>query len=386
MITPVYNRTSSDCRMTAADMNRICANINEICGGSLKTTWTSDDIVDEETWHTICDRAAALKRYTITYDADYINVNRIERSLFDQYDEVHHITADPKLTGLAISGASLSPVFNSTTYSYTATVASLSSRITATTDYSAIGYKVNGSSVNPAAVTWQPGANTLQVTATLNGRTVTYTVAVTCTYQEAALTSLTIGGASIPVADFMTYQTENASDAVAYTANGAASMWLNGDPVEAGELRWQQNDNTLTIVVTADDVKTYTVAVDCLYQAPVPLFVDGINISDAMLAPNFSGGVLQYTVYPDEETSTIEVVCDGEVLVYFNGTEIVNGSEIEWTEGGGDTITVVTVPDGSYLPVTYTVTSKAEIETEPLAPMRSGEIIAGDILPGGAFA
>lgn len=387
MITPVYNRTSSDTRMTAADMNRICANINEICGGSLRTNWTSNDIVDRSTWETICNLARSLGRYPVTYDTDYINVNAIERSLFEQYDATHHITATAKLTGLSLSNGTLSPVFNQTTYTYTATVADLSSVITATTDYSAIGYKVNGVSVNPAAVQWTPGTNTLEVTATLNGVTKTYTVMVSCTFQSASLDSLTIDGNAILVESYMSYVTENASDTFAITATGTVAITLNGREVTGNTLNWHSNGNTLQITVTADDVKTYTVNVDCLYVAPLPAYVGGIDISDAIMTPVFGQSTFTYAVYPEGETSTVTVILndDIEVHIYFNGTEIDNESEIEWTPGDGDVITVVTTATDELTSVTYTVTARAEITTEDLAPMRSGEIIAGDSLPGEGF-
>jgi len=387
MITPIYNRTSSDSRMAAEDMNRICANINEICGGSLRTDWTANDIIDAGTWYSICDYARALGRYPVTYETDYINVNHIERSLFDQYDETHHITADAKLTGLSISNGALSPAFNPTTYSYTATVSSLTSIITATTDYSAIGYKVNGSVVNPSEVEWQTGSNTLQVTATLNGETKTYTVTIQCTFQPAELLTLSIGGNAVPVSDYMTLQTESASDSIAYTANGTVILELNGAEVSGPDLTWQENSNTLKITVTADDTRVYIVAIDCLYEAPIPALLAAIDISDSIMAPAFNSGVYSYIVIPDGDTSTITVIPDGdaEASVYFNGVEIVNGSEIEWSDGGGDIITVVTEAGDGFTSVTYTVTARAEVRTEPLAPMRSGEIFSGDPLPGEPF-
>lgn len=387
MILPMnYSRTSSDTRMTAADMNRICSNVNEICGASLKNDWTSDDIVDEATWYSVCDLAAALGRYTITYGTDYRNVNRIERSLFEQYDETAHITATAKLTSLSISNGTLSPAFNSGTYAYTATVSDASSVITATTDYSAIAYVVNGATVDPAHVVWQNGSNELKVKATLNGVTRVYTVTVTCTYQAAELLTLSIGGDAVTISDYMTLTSENASDNIAYTSHGTVTLELNGEAVTGPTLNWRENDNVLKITVTASNTKVYTLAVDCLYVAPIPAYLSAINISDAIMTPRFAGGTLAYDVYPEGDTSTILAIMDGDadVAVYFNGTEIVNGSEIEWTEGGGDVITVVTAGTG-YASVTYTVTARAEIETEPLAPMRSGEIISGDNLPGEAF-
>ena len=364
-------------------MNRICANINEICGGSLRTNWTSNDIVDDGTWTAICNLAMALGRYPVTYDADYINVNYIERSLFDQYDDTHHITATAKLTGLSLSNGTLSPAFNSTTYSYTATVASLTSIVTATTDYSAIGYMVNGASVNPAAVVWTPGTNTLQVTATLNGVTKTYTVTVTCTYQPASLDSLTIDGNAITVSQYMSYVTENASDTFAITATGTAVVTLNGQTVTGSTLNWQENGNTLQITVTADDTKVYTVNVDCLYVVPLPALLGGIDITEAVMVPGFSPGALNYYVYPDGEFSDVTVILDDdtEAVITFNGTTIDSGDEVEWTTGGGDVITIVTSGE-DMTSVTYTITSQVAIETTPLAPMRSGEFLSGENLPG----
>lgn len=387
MILPMnYSRTSSDTRMTAADMNRICSNVNEICGASLKNDWTSDDIVDEATWYSVCDLAAALGRYTITYGTDYRNVNRIERSLFEQYDETAHITATAKLTSLSISNGTLSPAFNSGTYAYTATVSDASSVITATTDYSAIAYVVNGATVDPAHVVWQNGSNELKVKATLNGVTRVYTVTVTCTYQAAELLTLSIGGDAVTISDYMTLTSENASDNVAYTSHGTVTLELNGEAVTGPTLNWRENDNVLKITVTASNTKVYTLAVDCLYVTPIPAYLSAINISDAIMAPRFAGGTLAYDVYPEGDTSTITAIIDSDadVAVYFNGTEIINGSEIEWDENGGDVITVTTSGTG-FISQTYTITGHTAITTEPLAPMKSGEIIAGDNLPGEAF-
>lgn len=386
MILPMnYSRTSSDTRMTAADMNRICSNVNEICGASLKNDWTSDDIVDEATWYSVCDLAAALGRYEITYGTDYRNVNRIERSLFEQYDETAHITSTAKLTGLALSNGTLSPAFNSSTYSYTATVSDASSIITAASDYSAIGYKVNGSQVSPSHVTWQNGTNTLEVTATLNGVTKTYTVTVTCTYQAAELLTLAINNWNIPVADYMTEWTSYASGTITYTANGTVTFELNGEPAAGPSFNWREHDNILTIIVTASNTKTYTLALDCLYEAPVPAYLSAINISGAIMMPAFAGSTLAYDVYPKGDTSTITAITDtdAEIYIYFNGTEIVNGSEIEWT--GNDVITII-VTGGDYIGNTYTIRARDEIVTSPLAPLRVGEIIAGDPLPGEPFA
>ena len=372
-------------------MNRICANVNEICGGSLRTNWTTDDIVDESTWHAICDRAAALGRYPITYDTDYININNIERSLFDQYDETHHITATAKLTGLSISNGTLSPAFSPTTYSYTANVSSPSSVVTATTDYSAIAYIVNGAVVDPHNIEWVYGYNTLQVTATLNGTMATYSVRVYCTYRHASLNSLSIGGVAIPISEYMTFQVSASTSQIAFSYTGSSiSIKLNGTSISASSgtrVTWLENSNTLEITVSASDVKVYTVAVDCLYEYPIPARIATISISDSMMIPSFDSEITSYIVIPEELLSTVDVIPEEDVTfkVYFNNDEIENGSEVGWSESGGDVVKVVTDAGNGFTSVTYTVTSRTEIATSALAPMRSGsEIFSGDDLPGEA--
>lgn len=385
MITPVYNRTSSNNRMTATDMNRICANVNEICGGSLKTNWTSSDIVDAETWYGICDRVSYLGRYTITHGTDYINVNNIERSLYDHYNETHHIGGSPRLTSLSISNGTLSPAFSPTRYSYNTQISAATSAITATTDYSAIAYILNGAMVDPSSVNWQYGSNTLRVTATLNGSTNTYTVNAYCLFRHASLTYLSLGGTVLTIADFMSYQTSSSSSSISKFANGSAVVYLNGTQVTGSTLYWRFGSNTLTIVVTASDTKTYTVAVDCTYQAKIPGLLAAINISDSMMAPAFTGGTQSYIVYPGASASTIEVIADEEIefTIKLNNNTIDNGSEITWNQNGGDVIKVQTTADSEHSSVTYTVTSRASITITSLAPMHSGEIIAGEDLPGG---
>lgn len=383
MITPVYNRTDSDSRTTYVDINRICANVNEICGGNLRTNWTQNDIVDNITWNTIVQKVKALDRYEITYDGDFINLNNIERSLFEQYDETHHITADAKLTGLAISNAQLSPLFNPTTYQYTATVNAPTSIAVAESDYSAITYMLNGEVVDPEHIEWEYGQNTLRVTATLNGNTVAYIVQVTSTYQRAELLTLSIDGNNIPVADYMNYFTVEPSGVIDITATGEVEITLNGE--EADELNWIEGTNILQIKVTASDAKTYTVAVESAYEAPQPATLIGINLSNTLMTPPFSPDVLTYNAYPEAEEISIDVIEDEDVTftIYRNGTEIEDGSSFEWNEG--DTITVVTDATEDMTSRTYTVNIGAA-ETTPLGPLHSGEIIAGDALIGEANA
>ena len=85
-VTPVYNRVAG-ARMTAADMNRICGNINYLNSTTtLKTNWTDNDIVSVTAWNTILrwlEKARTALGYKTTLKPTtaqtYQNVNNIER-------------------------------------------------------------------------------------------------------------------------------------------------------------------------------------------------------------------------------------------------------------------------------------------------------------------
>lgn len=85
-VTPVYNRVPG-ARMTAADMNRICGNINYLyAAANLPVDWTSNDLVSVTMWKKILsglDKAKTALGYTTTIKPTnaqtYQNVNNIER-------------------------------------------------------------------------------------------------------------------------------------------------------------------------------------------------------------------------------------------------------------------------------------------------------------------
>lgn len=85
-VTPVYNRTAG-ARMTAADMIRICGNINYLNNNSaLPVNWTTNSIITVTHWANILsalERARKALGYTTsikpTNAQTYQNVNNIER-------------------------------------------------------------------------------------------------------------------------------------------------------------------------------------------------------------------------------------------------------------------------------------------------------------------
>lgn len=55
-ITPVTNRPNKSTRTTAADINRICNNINYLWASTLRTNFTSQDIVTRVEWDKVVNR------------------------------------------------------------------------------------------------------------------------------------------------------------------------------------------------------------------------------------------------------------------------------------------------------------------------------------------
>lgn len=84
--TPKTDWTPAD-RCTAADMIRICGNVNYVAGTALKTAWTSNDMVDAATWNGIINTvsmlvtALGLLVSVPNSNMDSTNFNRIEGDL-----------------------------------------------------------------------------------------------------------------------------------------------------------------------------------------------------------------------------------------------------------------------------------------------------------------
>lgn len=76
-IDPVINRKSAQSQTTHIDFNRICGNMNHVLNTNLKTNWTVNDIVDEETWLTIVNNAHIYDS-NVDISTHYSNLNRIE--------------------------------------------------------------------------------------------------------------------------------------------------------------------------------------------------------------------------------------------------------------------------------------------------------------------
>jgi hypothetical protein len=187
-----------------------------------------------------------------------------------------------ELSGLAISGASLSPAFSAdvTEYRTDVTNSVYTVRLTPAAADKYVRIAVNGAAVpsgRPSAdVPLQVGDNPIAINVTAqNGQSKTYNVTVTRA-ANSSLSSLTLSEGRLAPA-FSPERTTYTVDLFAgvpkikitpVTADEAAAVTVNGEPVArgqaSGEIKLKIGGNTVTTVVTATDGTTtaYTLQVN----------------------------------------------------------------------------------------------------------------------------
>jgi uncharacterized repeat protein (TIGR03803 family) len=193
------------------------------------------------------------------------------------------ISSDSSLSALTIDQGTLTPVFDSATLSYTASVANsiTSLNVTPTVNNDNATIAINGapaSSESPTSVDLDVGENTITiiVTAEDNVATSTYTIVVTrVPSSDSSLSALTIDqGTLTPVFDSATLSyTASVANSItslnvtSTTTNSGATITVNDTPTDSGDpasVNLDVGENTITIIVTAEDditTSTYTIVV-----------------------------------------------------------------------------------------------------------------------------
>src|SRR6185312_1263405 len=275
----------------------------------------------------------------------------------------------------------LTPTFNYTITSYTASVpnATTSVKITPAASDANATITVNGVTVKSgtasAAINLNTGPNiiTTVVNAQDEMSKKTYTITITRPSTDASLANLAISSGTLsPVfAAATTSYTDYVSDGVTSvtispTATDAgASITVNGTAVTSGTasapIPLAIGPNTVTVVVTAGDgvtTKTYTATVNRMNTYLTNLKINNGTIS---LTPAFHFTTTSYTASASNATASIKIT---PALAYSGSTVTVNGIPV--TSGtasgaialavGPNTInTVVTGGDGTST-YTYTIT------------------------------
>ena len=286
---------------------------------------------------------------------------------------------DAALSGLSLSGVTLSPAFASGTVAYTASVGHgvTATTVTATAGDANVSVEVNLNGVvdHDGVVGLEVGDGNViavEVTAQDGETTQTYTVTVTrAGSADASLSALSLSGVTLTPAF--------ASGTIAYTASAANSVTettvtataaaeaayevkLNGVVDHDGIVGLVVGSgNVIVVVVTAGDgetTQTYMVTVTRAGSSDASL--RALSLSGVTLSPAFASGTVAYTASVGHGVTATTVTAtagDANVSVEVNLNGVVDHDSVVGLEvGDGNVIAVeVTAQDGETTQ-TYTVT------------------------------
>ena len=228
---------------------------------------------------------------------------------------------------------------------------------TRTGEYSPITGTQSGITVNPVSST----------TTTTTSTTTTTTVNPPSLSRDATLRSLTVSTGTIsPVFNSgTTSYTDNVLNSVSSvtvtpTVNQAnAIVTVNGVAVSSGTASGSINlnvgDNTITLIVTAQDGSTRAVYMVTVTRAVIlsnDATLSNLTISTGTLTPAFAAGTTSYTsgvAYAVTPVTVNATVNESHAAVKVNGVSVTSGSPSGWIslDVGANTITiVVTAQDG----------------------------------------
>ncbi|WP_429126125.1 cadherin-like beta sandwich domain-containing protein [Ensifer sp. 4252] len=295
------------------------------------------------------------------------------------------VSTDANLSGLVLTGATLSPIFASAETSYTASVPNTTASLTVkpTVNDAGATVTVNGvavaSGTASASIQLNAGENTLTtvVTAEDGTTTKTYTVRVT----RAASTNANLSGLALSNGTLSpsfasgttsyTAAVPNATSSLAITpdvSDATATVTVNGvtvtSGIASGALPLAVGANTLTTIVAAQDgitTKTYTITVTRAEPPSTNANLSGLGLSSGTLTPAFASATTSYAASVPNATTSLTVtpdVSDATATVTVNGVAVTSGAAsgaIALAVGANTVTTVVTAEDGTTTK-TYTVT------------------------------
>lgn len=288
------------------------------------------------------------------------------------------------LDALSVSGVTLSPVFDSATSTYSASVSNGTTSVTVTptvTDANAT-VKVNTVSVTSGtasgSISLNEGANAISVVVTAeDGSTNTYTINITrsTASTDATLSALTVSTGSlspsftsgttaytvnVPYATTTVTMTATVSDAN-YTGLTVDAVSGTSGVASAG-IALSVGNNPIDVVVTAEDgttTKTYTVTV---HRNNNDATLSALTLSDGTLTPSFSSGTLTYTADVGNAVSSITMTATVSDVNY-SGLTINSASESSGAASGAialgvgpNPIDIVVTAEDNSITQTYTVT------------------------------
>ena len=339
---------------------------------TITTTATSSSPVGV---YPIVASGAVDPNYTITYVAGTLAITSPD---------------DASLRNLRLSSGTLSPAFDTDTKSYTIggeygnkttsiTVTPVSSNPNSTITVDGNSVKSGKGSVVPLSV----GSNTITVVVvSKDGQaTETYTLTVTrLALTNAYLSFLKIDNGQFALTPSFVFNTLGYAATVPYSNSSitvtpsaftgqSETIAVNGTPVTSGSasgaIALTQGDNTITILVTAEDgttTQTYTLTVTRAAPIPSDASLANLTISGGVLSPAFAATVTSYTIngqYGNQITSATitPTATSPNSTITINGNPVVSGSgSVLSLAIGSNTFAVKVLSQDGSKSKTYTLT------------------------------
>jgi hypothetical protein len=316
---------------------------------------------------------------------------------------------DATLSSLAMSTGTLTPSFNSNTYTYTVSVGNSVSSINVTPTVNKVGATVtvnttqvpSGQEFGPINLSVGSNPITIIVTAPDSRFQKNYTVTVTrAASGDATLSNLTIipgtltpGFVSSTYSYTVSVSNNVTSVTVTPTVNSAgATLTVNSTSVPSGQaygpILLNVGSNIITIVVTAPDNSFLTYTLTVTRGASNDATLSGLTISSGNLNPSFVSATTSYTVSVANSVSSVTVtptVSSAGATVAVNSANATSGqasAPISLNVGSNNITIVVTAPDNSTRTYTVTVTRAASND----ATLSSLTISSGNLNPSFASA
>lgn len=310
------------------------------------------------------------------------------------------------LSGLTPSSGTLSPTFDPSTTSYSASVANATTSITVTPTTSSTNatVTVNGTTVTSGSasgsIALAVGNNTISVVVTAQDGSTTKTYTLIVTRAAAASTDATLSGLAVSQG---TLSPTFASGTTSYSVNvvssvtsinitptvnqANATVTVNGTTTTSGSAQTiplAVGSNTIQVVVTAQDgsMKTYTITV--IRDASTNATLSALTISAGTLSPTFSSNTVNYSSNVSNSTTSITITptsADSTATITVNGTAMTSGSSsssIPLAVGTNTMKVIVTAQDGN---TTKTYTLDITREASSNADLNSLTISTGTLSP-----
>lgn len=268
---------------------------------------------------------------------------------------------DNNLSALSLSSGSLSPVFNSNTTSYSATVNTSSVVINATKSDS--NAKISGTGTKKLVY----GKNTFKVVVTSeSGIAKTYTIVVNRPDNRSTnnyLKSLSLSNGSIKFnKNTNSYNVEVESNITSVKVNAgledSKASFVSGYGARNVNLKYGKNAIVIKVKAENESVRTYTINVTRKDNRSTNNFLKSLNVTNANIP--FDKETLVYNVSVSYDITRVEidaVVEDSKAKVVVNNKDLVVGD---------NSITIVVTSENE-LVRTYTINVKRLTEAEKMS-------------------